>query len=140
MNPFDLPVHPIVVHFPIAMLAAAWVCTLVASVTGRPEWGERTRLFELIGVATLPVTIIAGFIDTRGLGPIAERRWDQPLIWHVIVSLVFSAVFAGHFFWRRRQPEVPAYRSAAIDVVWVTLGFWGFVLTGAIAGEMVYAA
>ncbi len=140
MNPFDLPVHPIAVHFPLAMLAAAWVCTLVVTVTGRTVWADRSRLFELIGVATLPVTIIAGFIDTRGLGPIAERRWDQPLIWHVIASLVFSAVFAGHFFWRRRQSEVPTFRTAAIDVAWTTVGLWGFVLAGAIAGEMVYAA
>lgn len=140
MNPFALPVHPIVVHFPLAMLAAAWVCTLAEGMTGTARWRERAGLFEVVGVATLPIVILAGFVDTRGLAPLAERRWDQPLIWHVLVSLAAASALAGHLLWRRRQPVPAPARVATLDVVWITLGLWGFVLAGAIAGEMVYAA
>lgn len=140
MNPFALPVHPIVVHFPLAMLAAAWVCALSLAVTGRTVWSQRTELFEAVGVLALPVTIAAGFVDTRGLGPLLERKWDQPLIWHVLISLVAAAMFFGHLLWRRRQATPLRFPAAAVDIAWLTLGLWMLVLSGAIAGEMVYAA
>lgn len=139
MNPFDLPVHPVVVHFPIAMLCAAWVCLLCRYGLREARWGERARTFETIGVATLPVTIIAGFVDTRGFEFVTDVRWDLPLVWHAIVSLAAAVVFAGHWWWQRAVRS-PSMRTAVTDLGWATLGLWGLVLTGAIAGEMVYAA
>lgn len=139
MNPFSLPVHPIVVHAPLAMLAAAWVCTLGHYLFAGGAWAERGGLFETIAVAALPVTIAAGFIDTRGWGPIAELKWDQPLIWHVLASLTGSAVVTGHLLWRRGHAVIESRRAAALDLGWITAGLWIFVLAGGIAGEMVYA-
>lgn len=78
MNPFDLPVHPAVVHFPIALLTVAWVARLWAYSFASDPWRERSQIMETIGVAVLPVTIIAGFIDTRGLDFVFDPQWDQP--------------------------------------------------------------
>lgn len=139
MNPFDLPVHPIVVHFPFAMLTAAWVCLLCRYGLRDERWGDRAKTFEAIGVATLPATIIAGFVDTRGFGFVTDVRWDQPLVWHAIVSIGAAAVFAGHWWWRRTERPA-SMRTAVTDLGWATVGLWGLLLTGAIAGEMVYAA
>lgn len=139
MNPFDLPVHPLVVHFPLAMLTAAWVCLLCRYGLRDERWAPRARTFETIGVATLPVTILAGVVDTRGFEFARNVRWDQPLIWHAIVSLVAAAIFAAHWWWQRTA-RPPSIRVVATDLGWATLGLWGLVLTGAIAGEMVYAA
>ena len=139
MNPLVLPVHPIVVHFPLAMLTAAWFCALVWPVTGRAVWSQRATLFEAVGVLGLPLTIAAGFVDTRGFGPLTERNWDQPLIWHAIVSLVAAALFFGHALWRRRQVTPLGFPTVAVDIAWLTAGLWLLVLSGAIAGEMVYA-
>lgn len=140
MNPFDLPVHPILVHFPLAMLTTAWVCLLCRYGLRDQRWGDRAKTFETIGVATLPITIIAGFVDTRGFGFATDRvRWDQPLVWHAIVSLVAAVVFAGHWWWQRTT-RTPSIRTAVADLGWATLGLWALVLAGAIAGEMVYAA
>lgn len=139
MNPFDLPVHPVVVHFPIAALTAAWVCLLGGYVRPHGRWGDRAMLFEGIGVATLPITVLAGLVDTRGFTFVRDTRWDQPLVWHVIVSLSASAAFLGHFFWRRGAPR-STRGGAVVDLVWATAAMWLLVLTGSIAGEMVYAA
>lgn len=68
MNPFSWPVHPILVHFPLAMLAAAWVCLLARHATGKPQWTPRERVFEAVGVWTLPLALVGGFVDTRGSG------------------------------------------------------------------------
>lgn len=139
MNPFDLPVHPVVVHFPLAMLTAGWVCLLCRYGLRDERWGGQARTFETIGVATLPVTIIAGFVDTRGFEFITNVRWDQPLVWHAIVSVIAAGVFAGHWWWQRTARQA-SIRVAVVDLTWITLGLWALVLTGSIAGEMVYAA
>lgn len=140
MNPLDLPIHPAVVHFPIAMLGSAWVCVLLWHGTGLSRWAERARLFETVGVLSLPATIAAGFIDLRGVGPLTEARWDQPLIWHVIAALCGSALFGIHALVVRRAPLASGGPPAVVDVGLSTVGLWLIVLAGLLAAEMVYAS
>lgn len=144
MNPFDLPVHPAIVHFPIALLTVAWVARLWAYSFASERWRERSQIMETIGVATLPITVIAGFVDTRGLGFVTEPQWDQPLIWHMLISLTAVAVWTAHWQTQRRQHGRSAAgpvttRAVVVDLTLMTAGVWLLVLTGAIAGEMVYA-
>lgn len=140
MSVFDLPVHPAVVHFPVAMLVTAAVCVLIRYVRSDRAWATRARMFERVGVALLPLTVAAGFVDTRGVDFLRDRRWDQPLIWHFVVAVVTTAVFFFHFVWSRRITADPTRRTVVIDVGLVTAGTWGLLLTGAIAAEMVYGA
>lgn len=144
MNPFDLPVHPAVVHFPIALLVVAWAARLWAYSFASEPWRERSRIMETIGVAALPITVIAGFIDTRGLDFVTEPQWDQPLIWHMVISLTAVAAWIAH--WQsQRSPHGPSTpdsmttRAVVVDLTLMTTGVWLLVLTGAIAAEMVYA-
>ena len=141
MNPFTLPVHPIVVHFPLAMLSAAWVCLLARYATGKHEWSVRERLFEAIGMWTLPLAVVGGFIDTRGFEPVTSPRFDQPLLWHIVFGLAAVAAYTARF-WRSRRPVPggPTRPWATTDVALATAGLWFLVLAGAVAGEMVYAA
>lgn len=138
MNPLDLPVHPALVHFPIAMLIAAWVCVLLRHGLGARVWDDRVRLFEVIGLVTLPLVIVAGFVDLRGFDAVLDPRWDQPLVWHLLAGLATAALFTTHWVWRRGR-DVTAGSAAAVDVSLSTAAAWTLVLTGAIAGEMVYA-
>lgn len=139
MNPFDLPIHPAVVHFPIAMLTAAWLCVLFRHASNDAVWEERSRLFEAIGVLTLPITIAAGFVDLRGLGPLTETRWDQPLIWHVLTASAGSVVFTTHYLTTRRATPSSSIPAVA-DVGLSTLALWLIVFSGLLAAEMVYGA
>lgn len=138
MNPLDLPVHPALVHFPIAMLMAAWVCVLLRHGLRARVWDDRVRLFETIGVATLPVVIVAGWVDLRGFDAVLSPRWSQPLIWHLLAGIATTALFTTHFAWRRGR-DVVVGSAALLDVGLSTAAAWTLLLTGAIAGEMVYA-
>src|SRR5205085_7878590 len=129
----DLPLHPIVVHFPLALLALAWLCLVIHYVRGSDVWSQRAGLLEAAGVVALLPTVVAGFVDTRGFGFMVHARWDGPLIWHAIGGLTSSAVFVGHSLWRRRLPELPTGGLAVVDLGLVTIGFWLLVLTGTIA-------
>ena len=138
-NPLALTIHPILVHFSIAMLTVAWVCLLVRYASGDQRWDDRWRMFELVGVLTLPLTIASAFIDTRGFGFLVHPRTDAPLIWHMTAGLVAAIAFAAHYIWRRR---VTGWRTSliALDIALVTFAFIALLASGLIAGEMVYGA
>jgi uncharacterized membrane protein len=132
------PLHPAVVHFPIALLVVAWVCYLLRSFTGDQRWGERARWLEFVGAALLPATIALGFYDIGSLDFIRNPRWDLPLIWHAITAAAAAAVFLGHFLMQRVRPQPPG-RQVLLDIGLTTSGVWLLTLAGLIAGEMVYA-
>ncbi|MGH2758557.1 MAG: DUF2231 domain-containing protein [Actinomycetota bacterium] len=141
LNPFALPVHPAIVHFPVAMLSAAWVCLLLRYGTGDERWDARSRLFEIVGVVALPATIVAAFIDTRGIGFLLEPRADAPLIWHMTTGLLTAIAFTAHYLWRRKRPakEITGRRAIG-DVTLATFGMLALVAAGLLAGEMVFGA
>ncbi len=139
LNPFALPVHPAIVHFPVAMLSVAWACLLLRYATGDERWDGRSRIFEIVGVVALPLTIAAAFVDTRGIGFLLEPRTDAPLIWHMTAGLVTAAAFTAHYLWRRGRPasEIRGRRAVG-DVALATFGMLALVAAGLLASEMVY--
>jgi len=135
-----MPVHPPLVHFPIAMLTVAWAMLIIRYTTGDPKWDRMARPFQVIGVASLPLVLISAVIDTRGFNFITQVRWDAPLIWHAIAGVLTASLFAGHFLWRRRyQPEEFRGTLAVLDVGVASVGVWVLLTAGLLAAEMVYA-
>ena len=121
------------------MLTAAWVCLLLRYATGDDRWDSRSRLFEVVGVVALPLTILTALIDTRGIGFLLEPRTDAPLIWHMTSGLVTTAAFTAHYLWRRRRSAAEMRgRRAVGDVALATFGMIGLLAAGLLAGEMVF--
>ncbi|MFZ9016166.1 MAG: DUF2231 domain-containing protein [Ilumatobacteraceae bacterium] len=134
----DLPVHPIVVHFPIAMLTMAWL-SIIAVHAG---WGDTARWqtligpFEWIGVVSFVPTVLTGFRDAGWFDLFTFASWSQPLIWHVVLGSTTVVVFSVHALWRRERDVIG--RAVWFDVGVASVGFWGLVATGLLAGEVVY--
>lgn len=140
LNPFRLPVHPPLVHFPLALLTLVWAMLILRYITGDAKWDERARLLHAIALATVPFVLITALIDTRGIRFVLNPRWDAPLIWHAFSGLVVAGLAASHFFWRRRYaPEQFVGRLAVADLTLASVTLWALVLVGLLAGEMVYA-
>lgn len=132
-----LPIHPAFVHFPVAMLTTAWVITLVEHLTGSSRGARFSGGAEALGVAFLPIVLLTGLRDAEGLTLLADIRWDRPLIWHSIIAVIAATFFVAHAAWRYRTGERRTARPG-VDVGLSTAGFGALLLTGLIAGEMVY--
>lgn len=131
-----LPIHPVFVHFPIALLTLTWIFVLLGRV--RPSLAPPMLVgwFEWIGIAFLPITIVTGIRDADGFEFLTEPIWTQPLIWHFLAAISASVVFLTHALWRRKSTEEG--RSVWIDTGLTTLGFWLLLVAGLLSGEMVY--
>lgn len=139
-SPFDLPVHPAIVHFPIALLTLTWACLVVRYATGDARWAGRARIFEVPGVIALLPTIVAGFVDTRGIGFIANPRLDGPLFWHFVAGIGAAVAFTGHLLWRRRKREADFAGVLAVgDLSLASVGMVALLAAGLIGSEMVHS-
>jgi uncharacterized membrane protein len=139
LNPFALPIHPVVNHVAVACLALTWIFLVVRYATGNQLWETWLQIFEVVGVIALPPTIVAGFVDTRGFDFVLDPRADAPLIWHMTAGLVTSIAFGTHYFWRRRRGADDFHGATAIlDLSLATFAMLALVATGLLAGELVY--
>lgn len=135
---FDLPFHPAVVHFPIALLTIAWVLIYVRHWRARADLEPFIGASLGVGVASLPVTVLTGLRDARWMELLVDWEWDDPLTWHVLFALGATVVFSAHFVYRRSSRSSGAL-SARRDVVLASSGFWLLLMAGFIAAEVVHA-
>jgi len=136
---WPLPIHPVFVHLPIAMLTTVWALTLLHHATGSLRWARPIPQFEWVGVAFLPFTIMAGVRDASGLTFLVDPDVADPLLWHVVFALAAAVTFTGHAFWSRRlRAGATGGLPALHDVGLTTLGFWLLLMTGLFAGEVVF--
>ncbi len=139
-----LPLHPALVHFPVALLSLTWLFGLVWHATGTERWGSLATTLEWIALAFVPFTMVAGVVDAGGFDFLVEPDWTAPLIWHFLCSVATAILFAAHAFWRRSvSAAAAAGRGTGTPHVWVDLGltatgFWLLMVTGLIAAEMVF--
>jgi uncharacterized membrane protein len=133
----SLPWHPAFVHFPVALLTLAWFVIVARHLTGTTRWPRLGGQLEAIGVAFMPATLATGIRDAQGLDRLFELPWDQPLFWHAIVAVAVVLIFGAHLLWHWRA-ERRGHVDPRVDLALVTAGFWCLLMTGLIAGEMMF--
>lgn len=132
-----LPVHPIFVHFPIALLTIVWILVAWRHWKDRPDLETYIRPALTTGVAVLPMVVLTGLRDAGWQDLVTDVSWRQPLVWHFIAAIASSIVFVAYWVFRRRHLEAGSL-TARTDINFATAGFWTLLMTGLIAGEMVY--
>lgn len=124
-------------HFPVALL------TIASFLVSYRHWRGRDDLETFIGpslalsVATFPLVFLAGLRDAGWSELWTELVWSAPLIWHAIVGTLTIVTYTIYFVVRQRWVATGNVPVNA-DVGFAISGFWLLLMTGLIAGEMVF--
>ena len=132
----DLPWHPALVHFPIAFLFTAGVAVLLHHLIGRASLDRLAGSLIPLGVATFPVVVLTGLRDAGWGDFFRTLDMSQPLPWHVLAGVVTIVVSTGWWTARRMFADTLTVRA---DCVFAGATVWLLVLTGLLAGEVVFA-
>jgi uncharacterized membrane protein len=132
---FGHPVHPIVTHFPMALLPVSLLSDLLGLGTGASSWWSVSFYNLAIGlVLSIPalITGIADFLAIPQGGP-AERA----AIRHMFIIVTGIMLYTGSFFIRFGLETLTGWRlMSAISLSFVGLVF--LLIGGWYGGQLVY--
>jgi uncharacterized membrane protein len=131
------PIHPALVHFPIALIIFSVIVDVLAKITNRRSLADVGFYSLIAGLIGGVLTIAAGYWDMNraDLSRITHQFVDQHLIigWVLAVCLVFLSI------WRWR---ISAGNERAVSRPYIAAAVFTLALTcfqGWYGGEMVFA-
>lgn len=132
-----MPIHPAIVHFPIALVVCAFVADVIAFRTGSTFWRAVGFWSWLAAAVTAALAVVAGYYDMNraALGEEAESLVHLHLRigWTLLVALVLLAL------WRWRIEARAARRPSALYLLAALLAVGLMAFQGWYGGEMVYS-
>jgi len=132
--PFIGHIHPLLVHFPIALLLAAAGAELLVIAAPHPVWRSVAVVNACAGAVIGVVTVVTGWLFASS--PMVAAT--TTLEWHrwLGTASVASAI-AATLLWRR---HVSAQRSAATYRVALFVTALLVAVTGHLGGTLVWGA
>ena len=127
------PLHPALVHFPIACWSLATLADLISGFVGQPAWWLAGVLMA-IGLACAIPAMIAGFVELLRLPD------DSPAIGdvnrHMAWVMAAFSLYAISFLMRVHAMALHA--PGLIAIVLSVLGFACLGVAGWLGGKLVY--
>ncbi len=132
MRIFGHPLHPLLVHFPIAFWVLATLCdgcTVLGYEQARPFAG----IFLALGLICALPAMLAGFIDLAKLEDAATRDGNRHMILMGLAWTVYLFALLARLDDKVLMP-VPPVHSVALSLLGLSL----VVLGGWYGGQLVY--
>src|SRR5688572_1320016 len=130
---FGHPIHPMLVVFPLGLLASAVLFDILYLTTANPAFPTVSFYMIATGVIGGLLSALFGFIDWLAL-PNNSRAKNIGL-WHGIGNFVIVVMFAISWLLRRNNPNlVPDGLALILSIAGVGLA----LITWWIGGELVY--
>jgi uncharacterized membrane protein len=126
------PLHPALVHFPVALWTASLAADGAARVTGAAFWGPAAWWCLAAGLAAAALAATAGFVDYSLLPP--KHPGFRAATAHML-AMSFSALCFLASVLLRGGPASAAGNGA---VIFSALGFIALVAGGWLGGTLVY--
>lgn len=136
-----LPLHPRLVHFPIALLVVGVVLVLL-HVWRRDAWHgiafERTGFASLVlGWVTMIPAVISGLIDQNAIALDAPARSVSNM--HITAIVVTWVLFGLAIYLRIRRPQImDDPRGRWLYVGLLLAGLVGLFVAGELGGQLTY--
>jgi uncharacterized membrane protein len=130
---FGHPVHPMLVVFPLGLLATAVIFDIIYMSTGNPAFTMASFYMIAAGVIGGLVAALFGFIDWLALP--SNSRAKSIGGWHGIGNVVIVVLFAVSWLMRRDNPNfIPDSLASILSFAGVALA----LITGWLGGELIY--
>ena len=119
-------IHPLVVHFPIALLSSAIFFDFIYILSGRNELSKTGSWVLFLGLVSAVVGMATGIWDDRLFGHLGAVT---PLwINHGWVQIFSSFIFICLFSWRTKCP----------NILNITPSKWGYLFIGTLAVAILF--
>lgn len=132
----SLPIHPAIVHFPIALLVLAGAWYAYSIYIRNREANQTAFAIHLIGVTTLAIAIFTGKIASGEVDTLQEKA-REVLQTHEIMAYVQIWLFAMTALWRYLRGKqilswrkIDLYLFGVIYLLALTALFYGAWLGG----------
>jgi uncharacterized membrane protein len=122
------PVHPMLIVFPLGLLATAVAFDVVALAQDNPTWYRISFWMIAAGIIGGLLAAVFGLIDWLAIP--SGTRAKRIGLWHGGVNLVVVLQFAGSWLMRRGTGEIPTTPALALSFVAVVLALVGGWLGG----------
>lgn len=126
------PLHPALVHFPVALWTASLAADGAALATGAAFWGTAAWWSLVAGLAAAALAVVAGFVDYSLMPP--KHPAFRAATAHML-TMSFSALCFLVSVLLRGGPESAAGFGA---LVCSGLGFLALLMGGWLGGTLVY--
>ncbi len=132
-------IHPLVIHFPIAMLSSAILLDFIFVLSKREDLTQAGWWIMLLGLVSTAAGIATGIWNDTLIGHFGSTfpLWVN----HGWIQIFSSIIFLGLFIWRTRVPkllEVPNLKWIYIGIgsMGVIILFYGGHLGAKLAGRI----
>jgi len=125
------PLHPILIVFPLGLLATAVAFDIAALSSGDESWFNISFWIMAAGILGGLMAALPGFIDWMAI-PNNTRAKSIGLL-HGAGNVLVVLLFAASWFIRREQAEVPNSAALSLSFIAILLA----LVTGWLGGELV---
>lgn len=133
-----MPLHPALVHFPVAFWSAALGLEVLALLTGGPAWWRAAELGLALGSLTGLAAMAAGLPEYAAVkgDEIVQRTAER----HVLLAGLAWTCFTGDLLWRQGLDRaVPPAPWPALGLLALSsAGFVFLLATGHVGARLVY--
>src|SRR5438046_1059417 len=125
------PIHPMLIVFPLGLLATAVAFDIVGLLKGDNSWFGISFWMIAAGIVGGLLSAVFGLIDWWAIP--AGTRAKAIGLWHGAGNVIVVLLFIGSWFLRRPAPQSPSSIALALSFIAVGLA----LITAWLGGELV---
>jgi len=125
------PIHPMLIVFPLGLLATAVAFDIVALAQNNQAWQRISFWMIAAGIVGGLLAAIFGLVDWLAIP--SGTRAKRIGLWHGAVNVVVVLLFIGSWLLRRGTGELPNTTALALSFVAIVLA----LVAGWLGGELV---
>ena len=126
------PVHPMLIVFPLGLLATAVAFDIVGLAQGDASWFAISFWMIAAGIIGGLLAAVFGLVDWWAVR--SGTRAKAIGLWHGASNVIVVLLFIGSWFLRRPAPQAPSSTALALSFIAIVVALVG----GWLGGELVY--